>query len=101
MCALEAALYRLFVCRLHSKLNVRPNRRTTLGALGKSPGNGSDFDFPYYCRPADLAGSRCFVRHRARRQFARLKILQHALLFLVLLGRLFLSSYWETAYSEK
>ena len=65
MRALEAALYRLFVCRLHSKLNLWANRRATPGALGKSAGDDPDSNFSHDCRTAGLAGSRRPVGQRA------------------------------------
>lgn len=59
----EATLYRLFVRRLHAKLNLWTNGRATPGTLGESPDHDPDFDFPHYRGAARLTGSRRVVRH--------------------------------------
>jgi len=55
MCALAAALHRLFVRRLHAEFYIWPDRRAGAGALGKSSGDDSDLYLAQYRRAADLA----------------------------------------------
>ena len=55
MCALAAAVHRLFVRRLHAEFYIWPDRRAAAGALGEGSRDDSDLYLAQYRRAADLA----------------------------------------------